>query len=48
MDALTEISARGTTIVLVTHDLDVARRADRIVNMADGRLSGELPSPPAA
>lgn len=48
MDALTEISARGTTIVLVTHDLEVARRADRIVTMADGRISGELANPPAA
>lgn len=41
MAALTSISAGGTTIVLVTHDLEVARRADRIVMMADGRISGE-------
>lgn len=41
MDALAWISASGTTIVLVTHDLEVARRADRIVTMADGRISGE-------
>lgn len=41
MDALASISASGTTIVLVTHDLEVARRADRIVTMADGRISGE-------
>lgn len=44
MDAFTEISASGTTIVLVTHDLEVAERADRIVTMADGRLSGERPA----
>lgn len=41
MDALASISASGTTIVLVTQDLEVARRADRIVTMADGRISGE-------
>ena len=29
---------RGTTIVLVTHDPEVARRADRIVHMLDGHV----------
>jgi putative ABC transport system ATP-binding protein len=28
---------RGLTVVLVTHDMDVAGRADRIVRMLDGR-----------
>lgn len=41
MDALAGISVRGTTIVLVTHDLEVARRADRILTMADGRITAE-------
>ena len=41
MDALSAVSARGTTIVLVTHDHEVAGRADRIVTMADGRITGE-------
>ncbi len=31
---------RGLTIVLVTHDADVAARADRIVRMLDGRVAG--------
>lgn len=30
---------RGLTVVLVTHDPDVAARADRIVRMRDGRLA---------
>lgn len=32
---------RGLTVVLVTHDPLVARRADRIVTMLDGRIVGE-------
>jgi putative ABC transport system ATP-binding protein len=30
---------RGLTIVLVTHDAQVAARADRVVRMLDGRLA---------
>jgi len=32
---------RDLTIVMVTHDMDVAARADRIVRMLDGRVVGE-------
>ena len=32
---------RGLTIVMVTHDPDVAEHADRIVRMLDGRVVGE-------
>lgn len=39
--ALALISADGTTIVLVTHDPAVAERADRIITMADGAITGE-------
>jgi putative ABC transport system ATP-binding protein len=38
---------RGTTLVLVTHDSEVAARADRIVRMLDGRVD-ESPPPLAA
>lgn len=31
----------GTTIIIVTHDPSVARRADRILLMRDGRIIGE-------
>jgi putative ABC transport system ATP-binding protein len=35
---LTELHDKGQTIVLVTHDETIARRAERIVRMRDGRL----------
>ncbi|MES9994558.1 ATP-binding cassette domain-containing protein [Desulfovibrio aminophilus] len=42
MDLLFSLSAaRGTTLVLVTHDLGLAARAGRTVRMRDGRLDGE-------
>jgi putative ABC transport system ATP-binding protein len=33
-----ELVERGHTVLIVTHDEDLARRADRIVAIADGRL----------
>jgi putative ABC transport system ATP-binding protein len=33
---------RGLTIVLVTHDAEVAGRADRTIRMLDGRVVGEV------
>ena len=39
LDLLTEIHAReAVTLVLATHDADVADRADRVVQLRDGRV----------
>ncbi len=38
MDLLMDLKKRGTTIVMVTHDFNLASRADRIVEIVDGRI----------
>jgi putative ABC transport system ATP-binding protein len=38
---LERVSARGATIVMVTHSSEVAERAERIVRLADGRVVGD-------
>ena len=38
MDLLKELHHEGQTIVMVTHDSGVARYADRVLLLADGRL----------
>ncbi|RLA26606.1 MAG: ABC transporter ATP-binding protein [Gammaproteobacteria bacterium] len=41
MDLLEQIHAGGTTIVMVTHDPELANRAERNIHLIDGRVSGE-------
>ncbi|MDQ0169693.1 ABC transporter ATP-binding protein [Paenibacillus tundrae] len=38
MDILDDINAAGTTILIVTHDVKVAARSQRVLFMLDGRL----------
>jgi putative ABC transport system ATP-binding protein len=38
MELLEEINAEGTTIVMVTHDQEMARRAQRNVHVLDGQV----------
>jgi len=45
MELLEEVHASGTTIVMVTHDPELANRADRIIELLDGRvLSQQVPN----
>ena len=39
MDIFHELHEKGNTIVLITHDNDVAKQAKRIIHIRDGRLS---------
>ena len=41
MDIFHELHQQGNTIVLITHDNDVAHQASRIVHIRDGRLTEE-------
>jgi putative ABC transport system ATP-binding protein len=41
MDLIGRLHEQGNTIVVVTHDEEVARRAGRIVRMHDGRIVGD-------
>jgi len=43
-----ELHASGRTIVLITHEEDVARRARRIVRVRDGLIHSDEPSRPEA
>jgi putative ABC transport system ATP-binding protein len=42
MDLLFRLRAeRGTALLLITHDAELARSCDRIVGLSDGRIAGE-------
>ena len=41
MEVFRELHSGGNTIVLITHDNDVARQAERIVHIRDGQLTEE-------
>jgi putative ABC transport system ATP-binding protein len=41
MDLLTDINQSGTTIMLVTHDVRVAARTERVLFMLDGKIVAE-------
>ena len=39
MDLFTDANRKGTTVVLITHEREIAQRAQRIVEMRDGRIA---------
>jgi putative ABC transport system ATP-binding protein len=46
MDLLEQINAMGTTIIMVTHDPELARRAHRNIHIVDGQISDSRPYEP--
>ena len=38
MALLEELARKGHTVILITHDAEIARHADRIVELRDGRV----------
>ncbi|MFM4902032.1 MacB family efflux pump subunit [Aeromonas hydrophila] len=48
MAILKELHAQGHTIILVTHDMEVASHADRIITLKDGRVQEDSGRKPAA
>jgi len=41
MEIFNQVNAAGTTIIMVTHDVKVAARADRVIYLEDGQLRQE-------
>ena len=41
LDVLTDINNSGQSVVMVTHDIKSARRANRIIYLQDGGIMGE-------
>lgn len=38
MDLLQEINREGKTMIIVTHDMEVAKRCHRIIEIVDGKI----------
>ena len=48
MGIFLDLAAQGRTLVVITHDLALARRAHRIVEIRDGRIVRDVPAAEAA
>ena len=44
LDLFEELNASGVTVVVVTHDAEVAARTQRVVELRDGRIVADEPS----
>jgi len=42
LNIITEMNRRGQSVVMVTHDIKVACRADRLIYFKDGAIAGIL------
>ena len=39
LDLFRMINTENTTVIMITHDIDIAAKADRIIRIKDGELS---------
>lgn len=46
LNLITELNQSGQSILMVTHDIQAALRAGRILYIEDGKITGELTLPP--
>jgi putative ABC transport system ATP-binding protein len=46
MNALRELNLKGHTIILITHEMDVADYANRIIHIRDGKIEKDEPNIP--
>ena len=44
VDLLQQLNAAGQTIVMVTHNMEIARRAQRLFLMRDGQIQETTPA----
>jgi len=44
LDLLDDIHDEGKTIVIITHEDEVAARAGRVVTLHDGRIESDVPA----
>ena len=42
LDLIDRLNAEGKTIVMVTHDDEVAERAQRVLHMRDGKIARDV------
>ena len=46
LDLLTKVNEKGQSILMVTHDIKAAIRANRIMYIEDGKVVGDMNMPP--
>jgi putative ABC transport system ATP-binding protein len=42
LDAISDLSKQGKTIILITHDIYVAQHASRIIKIVDGKIESDI------